>query len=131
MAVVSDLIEVARNLMAKAAGARPTRRHRALSPKPLLPMADIRSRYYLRFSVADKPGVLGQITTILGQHEVSIEQVIQDAERDPGHDSGATVFVVTHQAREGDVQAALAKIGALPICQAPGAAPPRLIRIAE
>jgi homoserine dehydrogenase len=131
MAVVSDLIEVARNLMAKAAGARPTRRHRALSPKPLLPMADIRSRYYLRFSVADKPGVLGQITTILGQHEVSIEQVIQDAERDPGHDSGATVFVVTHQAREGDVQAALAKIGALPICQAPGASPPRLIRIAE
>ncbi|HUQ08083.1 MAG TPA: homoserine dehydrogenase [Kofleriaceae bacterium] len=127
MAVVSDLIEVARNLMAKAAGARPTRRHRALASKPLLPMADIRSRYYLRFSVADRPGVLGQITTILGHHEVSIEQVIQDAEKDPGRDSGATVFVVTHQAREGDVQAALAKIGSLPIA----AAPPRLIRIAE
>jgi homoserine dehydrogenase len=127
MSVVSDLIEVARNLMAKAAGARPTRRHRALASKPLLPMSEIRSRYYLRFSVADRPGVLGQITTILGEHEVSIEQVIQDAERDPGHDSGATVFVVTHQAREGDVQAALAKIGSLPIA----ASPPRLIRIAE
>jgi len=127
MAVVSDLIEVARNLMAKAAGARPTRRHRALAAKPLLPMADVRSRYYLRFSVTDRPGVLGQLTTILGNHEVSIEQVIQDAERDPGRDSGATVFVVTHQAREGDVQAALAKIAALPIA----AAPPRLIRIAE
>ncbi len=127
MAVVSDLIEVARNVMAKAAGARPTRRHRPLAHKPLLPMADIRSRYYLRFSVADRPGVLGQITTILGAHEVSIAQVIQDSERDPGRDAGATVFVVTHDAREGDVQAALAKIATLPIA----AAPPRLIRIAE
>jgi homoserine dehydrogenase len=127
MAVVSDLIEVARNLMAKAAGARPTRRHRALAQKPLLPMADIRSRYYLRFSVADRPGVLGQLTTILGAHDVSIAQVIQDSERAPGRDSGATVFVVTHEAREGDVQAALGQIGGLPIA----AAAPRLIRIAE
>jgi hypothetical protein len=71
--------------------------------------------------------VLAQITTILASHAVSIALVIPDAARDPARDSGATVFVVTHQAREGDVQAALAKIGALPIA----AAAPRLIRIAE
>jgi homoserine dehydrogenase len=127
MSVVSDLIEISRNLMAKAAGARPTRRHKALARKPLLPMSEIRSRYYLRFSVADRPGVLGQITTVLGAHDVSIAQVVQDSVRDPGRDAGAQVFVVTHEAREGDVQAALAKIAALPIA----AAPPRLIRIAE
>ena len=113
--------------MAKTAGARPTRRHKALARKPLLPMSEIRSRYYLRFSVADRPGVLGQITTVLGAHDVSIAQVVQDSVRDPGRDDGAQVFVVTHEAREGDVQTALAKIAALPI----SAARPRLIRIAE
>jgi homoserine dehydrogenase len=87
-------------------------------------MAEIRSRYFLRFSVADRPGVLGQLTTILGAHDVSIEQVVQEA---PGDGAApAQVFVVTHEAREGDVAAALAGIGALPVTLAP----PRLIRIA-
>lgn len=123
MAVVSDLIEISRNLRAQLTGVAPTRR-RALAQRPLLPMADIRSRYFLRFSVADRPGVLGQLTTILGAHEVSIEQVVQEA---PGDGAApAQVFVVTHEAREGDVAAALAKIGALPVALAP----PRLIRIA-
>ena len=123
MAVVSDLIEISRNLRAQLTGVAPTRR-RALAQRPLLPMAEIRSRYFLRFSVADRPGVLGQLTTILGAHEVSIEQVVQEA---PGDGAApAQVFVVTHEAREGDVAAALAKIGALPVALAP----PRLIRIA-
>ena len=103
MAVVSDLIEISRNLRAQLTGVAPTRRHRALAPRPLLPMADIRSRYFLRFTVADKPGVLGQLTTILGAHDVSIEQVVQEA---PGDGAApAQVFVVTHEAREGDVAA--------------------------
>ena len=123
MAVVSDLIEISRNLRAQLTGVAPTRR-RALAQRPLLPMAEIRSRYFLRFSVADRPGVLGQLTTILGAHEVSIEQVVQEA---PGDGAApAQVFVVTHEAREGDVAAALAGIGALPVTLAP----PRLIRIA-
>ncbi|MEZ4404639.1 MAG: homoserine dehydrogenase [Kofleriaceae bacterium] len=130
MAVVSDLIEISRNLRAQLTGVAPTRRHgapgtsRAPTARPLLPMADIRSRYFLRFAVADRPGVLGQLTTILGAHDVSIEQVVQEA---PGDGAApARVFVVTHEAREGDVVAALAQIGALPVVQAP----PRLIRIA-
>ncbi|HVK75255.1 MAG TPA: homoserine dehydrogenase [Kofleriaceae bacterium] len=127
MAVVSDLIEISRNHMAKVAGARPTRRHRALVPRPLLPIEDIRSRYYLRFAVADRPGVLGQLTTILGAHDVSIAHVVQEPARDPHGDAPAKVFVVTHEAREGDVRAALAKIAALPFASAE----PRLIRICE
>ncbi len=123
MAVVSDLIEISRNLRAQLTGVAPTRRHRALARRPLLPMAEIRSRYFLRFSVADKPGVLGQLTTILGAHDVSIEQVVQEAPGDGNRP--AQVFVITHDAREGDVAAALAKIGALPAALAA----PRLIRI--
>ncbi len=127
MAVVSDLIEISRNHIAQVAGVRPTRRHRALTPRPLLPIEDIRSRYYLRFAVADRPGVLGQLTTILGAHDVSIAHVVQEPTRDPQGQSPAQVFVVTHGAREGDVRTALARIAALPVVSAP----PRLIRIAE
>ena len=125
MAVVSDLIEISRNIRGKVAGAPPTRRERALEPRPLLPMARVRSRYYLRFAVADRPGVLGQLTTILGAHDVSIAQVVQD-ERGEGA-APAQVVIVTHDAAEGDVQAALAAIAALPLC----AAPPRLVRVVE
>jgi hypothetical protein len=55
---------------------------------------------------------------------VSIAQVVQEAPGDGA--TAARVFVVTHEAREGDVQDALAKIGALAVALAP----PRLIRIA-
>ena len=130
MAVVSDLIEISRNLRGQLTGVAPTRRpgaggRGALATKPLLPMAEIRSRYFLRFTVADKPGVLGQLTTILGAHDVSIEQVVQEA---PGDGTApARVVVVTHDAREGDVQDALGKIGALAV----SLAAPRLVRIAS
>jgi homoserine dehydrogenase len=125
MAVVSDMIEVSRNLMAHARGAtRP--QHRPMGDKPLLPIAEIESRYYLRFGVADRPGVLGQLTTILGTHGVSIAQVVQDGPRAGASAAMARVFVVTHLAREGDVQAALAEIARLGACVEPG----RLIRIA-
>jgi homoserine dehydrogenase len=125
MAVVSDMIEVSRNLMAR--GARPGRA-RPLGDKPLLPMSEIRTRYYLRFGVADRPGVLGQLTTILGHHGVSIEQVVQDGARAeaPSAPGIARVIVLTHEAREGDVQAALVEIAKLQASVEPG----RLIRIA-
>ena len=108
MAVVSDVIEIARNIQAGAGGARPMRRHRALTRRPQLDPAEVRSRYYLRFTVEDRPGVLGRLTTILGEHQVSIFQVVQDVA--PG-DGPVQVVILTHEAREGDVRAAIAKIG--------------------
>ena len=44
-----------------------------------MPVSEVRTKYYLRFAVADQPGVLGQLMTILGSHDVSIAQVVQDA----------------------------------------------------
>jgi homoserine dehydrogenase len=122
MAVVSDVIEVARNAAARVAGAPPMRRHAtAGTAKPLLAAADVRTRYYLRIGVADRPGVLGQLTTILGAHHVSIAQVVQDVPADV-----TRVVMLTHEAREGDVTDALARIDALPVV----VEPTRLIRIA-
>jgi homoserine dehydrogenase len=97
------------------------------APRPLLAADEVRTRYYLRIGVADRPGVLGQLMTILGAHQVSIAQVIQDGPRDPSRGAEATrVFVITHEAREGDVRAALAQIDALPVVLEKT----RLIRIA-
>jgi homoserine dehydrogenase len=115
MSVVSDIIEIGRNLLAST---RPAR-HRPHEQRPLMPITDIRSRYYLRFAVHDQPGVLGQLATILGMHKVSIQQVVQDTGGDP-----VWVVVLTHEAREGDVRAALAEIDRLCVAQT------RVIRIA-
>ena len=121
MAVVSDIIEIGRNMFARAAGELRPVRPRPREAKPLLPLADIRTRYYLRFGVHDEPGVLGQLATVLGAHHVSIQQVVQDADRDP-----VWVVVLTHEAREGDVRTALAEIDRLPATRERA----RVIRIA-
>lgn len=130
MAVVSDMIEISRNIFARAgaqAGAPVHARPRPAVPRTLVPLAELRSSYYLRFGVADQPGVLGQLMTILGAHAISIAQVVQDvAPGQSGTDQPVWVVVLTHVAREGDVRAALAEIDALPIVRAKA----RLIRIA-
>jgi homoserine dehydrogenase len=129
MAVVSDVIEISRNLGTRAAGARPMRRSQGEvgGTRPLLSADEIRTRYYLRIGVADRPGVLGQLMTILGAHQVSIAQVIQEGPRIPSRPAEATrVFVITHEAREGDVRGALAQVDALPVVLEKT----RLIRIA-
>ena len=127
MAVVSDLIEVGRNILLRAAGAWSSEGPRGVpltaagaQPiiRPTIRSVDaLESRYYMRFSVLDRPGVLGQLTTILGQHDVSIEQVVQEGPRDP--DRPVRVVVVTHEAREKDVREALARIDQTEIVRAP------------
>jgi homoserine dehydrogenase len=124
MSVVSDMIEIGRNIFARVAGApRPTR-PRPAQPRALVAIDDIRTRYYLRFGVHDKPGVLGQLMTILGAHRISISQVVQDTRAVASEP--VWVVVLTHEAREGDVRAALAEINTLEVVRQPA----RLLRIA-
>jgi len=128
MAVVSDMIEIGRNVFARAAGARLVVRPRPAAARAMVPLADIRTRYYLRFGVADRPGVLGQLMTILGAHGVSIAQVVQDGAPGTADPAGGPVWVVvlTHEAREGSVRAALAEIDGLAVMRTET----RVIRIA-
>jgi homoserine dehydrogenase len=124
MAVVSDMIEISRNMFARA-GSHAAPRPRPAVARPLVPLAEIRTQYYLRFGVADQPGVLGQLMTILGAHGVSIAQVVQDGAR--GEIAGPVwVVVLTHIAREGNVREALSEIERLSIVREPV----RVIRIA-
>jgi homoserine dehydrogenase len=125
--VVGDLIEIARELRRGSAGrvAPLAFLPHALERRALVPLGDLVGRAYLRFTAADRPGVLAHITGALGEHGIGIESVIQKGR---GH-LGASVPVLTqiHPARESAVRRALDKIDRLPDVTAPT----RLIRIEE
>lgn len=123
-AVVSDLVELAER---KRTGAS-TAIGDMILDDGAVPFADIEDsliRYFLRMRVADRPGVLSQITNILAQGEISIASVIQK-ERDL---EGGTVplIIVTHEARERAMRQAVAAIDALELTE--GAT--RLIRMED
>ncbi len=112
-AVVSDVIDMARNLLAGSVGRVPSCAFQADQRRPLRirPIEEVGSLYYLRFMVLDKPGVLSQLSGVLGKHGISISSVLQRGRRD-----GQTVPVVmtTHLAVERNMQAALREIAAFP-----------------
>ena len=92
------------------------------APKPSLTPPDlVRRRYYLRFSIADRPGVLASIARSLGLQGISIASVIQ---HDPGGDdhlSGGLVplVIMTHLAAEGRLESALAEIDRFDVVRRP------------
>lgn len=108
-AVVSDVIAIARNLNKKAPGRvpptsfQPDRR----IPLRIRPIDELTSRYYLRFMVPDRPGVLSQISGVLGSHEISIASVLQ---RERQKDQTVPVVIMTHRASERSIQTALRDI---------------------
>jgi homoserine dehydrogenase len=112
-AVVGDLLDVGLGRALSTARALDRRFAAAEAPRLAAP-EEVRSRYYLRVSIADRPGMLGTIALVLGRHGVSIASVIQ---HDPGDDErpGAPVPLVfmTHVAREGDVRRAIGEINRL------------------
>lgn len=117
-AVVSDVIDIARNLLRQASGRVPAAAFQRDQRRPirLRPIEEITSLYYLRFMVLDRPGVLSQIAGVLGHHGISISSVLQK-----GREEGQTVPVVimTHMAGERHVQAALREIDRMPFISEP------------
>jgi homoserine dehydrogenase len=108
-AIVGDVVEIVRTSLA-GGGRRLSPlgyRDNRTSSLAIKPMAEIVSKYCLRFSVVDAPGVLARIAGVLGSNGISIESMIQK-----GRNTGESVPIVimTHEAREGDVQQALAEI---------------------
>jgi homoserine dehydrogenase len=81
---------------------------------------EIRRRYYLRFTIADRPGVLATLARILGEHGISIASVIQhDPGNDAPEDSPVPLVIMTHLAIEAELHAALARIDGLDVVHAP------------
>ncbi|MCB9596380.1 MAG: homoserine dehydrogenase [Sandaracinaceae bacterium] len=111
MSVVSDIVDVGRNLVVGASGRVPQRAWRGehLSKRAVAAPGRHVCRWYLRFSVLDRPGVLARIAGVLGAFDVSIEQMLQQG-RGPDSDEPVHVVMLTHEAREVDVRHALREI---------------------
>jgi homoserine dehydrogenase len=125
-AVVGDLVDLARNLMAGVSGRIPGLGFQLDNVRaiPILPIDQISGHYYFRFSALDRPGVLSTISGVLGQHGISIQSMHQKGRKTNG---AVPLVMLTHRAREKDVQLALERIGALDVV----AAKPALIRIED
>ena len=124
-AVVSDIMDIGRDIIAGSASRMPVAAFRERSPLRIRKMDDITSCYYLRFAAIDKPGVLSRISGVLGKNNISIESVIQKGR---GNLSGSVpVLILLDPARESALRRALEKIDRLPDVTAPT----RLIRIEE
>ena len=124
VSVVADVLDVARARRSGFGGT--ATRAIQMQSRPLTPLGDVRTRFYLRFRVHDRPGVLGRLSGALGDANVSIEQMVQ---RGGEGSSGVAVDIVmlTHEALERDVRRALTAIEASGVV----AELPRVIRIAE
>jgi len=111
-AVVADMIDTAvgrtgitfrtLNLWSQGAARVQTLDHKQLG-----------GRYYLRFTVEDRPGVLAEIAGVLGRHQISIASVIQHEPVGDGAGRTVPLVIMTYQAKEGAAQAAMAEIDRL------------------
>ena len=118
-AVVADLVDVTRMATADPEHRVP---HLAFQPDrlsdvPILPMAEVETAYYLRLRALDRPGVLADVTRICADRAISIDAIFQK-EAGEGEDQ-VDVVILTHVARERDVNAAIAAIEALPTIPVP------------
>lgn len=110
-AVVADIIELGRALTVDHDERVPYLGFHTdhMSDEPILTIDDVSCCFYLRLHVQDKKGVLADVTRILSDNNVSIDAMIQ-REVDQGL---VPIVMMTHEVREGDMNKALAKIGAL------------------
>ena len=112
-AVVADLVDVARVLTSDPENRVPHLAFQpdAISDLPILDMEAVKTAYYLRMQAEDKPGVLAEVTRILGDRDISIEAIIQKEPME-GSDK-ANVIMLTHVVRESKMNAAIEKIEAM------------------
>jgi homoserine dehydrogenase len=111
--VVADLVDVVRVLTADPENRVPHLAFQpdALTDTPILPMEQIETAYYLRMEAEDRPGVLADVTRILGDAGISIEALIQKEQAlDASH---VPIIVLTHRVNEGQMNGAIARIEAL------------------
>jgi len=112
-AVIADLVDVTRLATVDPYCRVP---HLAFQPGEMtdvaiVPMAEITTSYYLRVHVKDQLGVMADLTRILADAGISIDAVLQ---KEPGDQTDIDIIMLTHQTREKNIDAAIAKIEALP-----------------
>jgi homoserine dehydrogenase len=125
-AVISDTVDIARNLLSGAGGRVPLLGFQpgTIRSIPVLAIDALETHYYFRFSAMDQPGVLSRISGVLGRYGISLKSVHQKGRKSNG---AVPLVMLTHLAREADVKQALAEIEALDVVSNR----PTLIRIED
>jgi homoserine dehydrogenase len=124
VSVVADIVDVARSRIEGQPGL--ATRGIQLKERAVMPIESVETRYYLRFSVGDHPGVLGHIASALGAEGVSIEQMVQEGRA--LEESGAVpVCIITHSCLEGAVRRAVKAIQSKPFLKGS----PQILRIED
>ena len=115
-AVFSDIIDSARNILKGITCRVPLRsiNETSMTQIKLIPMDNIETKYYFRFSALDRPGVLSKISGILGENNISIATCIQKAR---GEGVAVPIVMTTYKAQEKNVRQALKKIDKLDMVQ--------------
>jgi len=111
VAVISDIVDIARNINSGCARRLPSISHSMKEPK-IVAMDDVECRYYFRFNVLDRPGVLAQISRVLGDHRISISAVMQ---KERHAEDAVPVIIMSHRAKEASVRRALEIIDKLEV----------------
>lgn len=113
-AVVADVVDLARNLLSGATGRIPLLGYQMENIRaiPVLPISEIFTHYYFRFSALDCPGVLSKISGILGKYDISLKVVLQKGRKTNG---SVPVVMLTHLAKEADVKKAISEIELLDV----------------
>ena len=112
-AVVADIVDIVRTLSCDPGNRVP---HLAFQPDaitdiPVLAMDDVETAYYLRMQVSDKPGVMAEVASILGDGGISIEAILQ--KEPPAGVDQASIILLTHVVQERQMNAAIRQIEAL------------------
>ncbi|NOX97278.1 MAG: homoserine dehydrogenase [Nitrospirae bacterium] len=113
-AVAADLVDLARNILSGTPHRVPVLTY-PLGAAKMKPMKETLCRYYLRFSVLDRPGVLGSISNLLGKKDIGIASVIQKERRE---EDIVPIVIMTHEAKEENIRIALQKIDQLAVVKA-------------
>jgi homoserine dehydrogenase len=108
-AVVADIMDIASGFPDGIAHLAPPMGFVESSRRdiPTLPMADVVCEYYIRLMVEDEPGVLAAVTSILADQRISLEAMVQKERHASNH---VPVIMLTHETREGNMQAAISRI---------------------
>lgn len=124
VSVVADIVDVARSRIEGQPGL--ATRGIQLKKRAVMPIAEVETRYYLRFAVGDHPGVLGHIASALGAESVSIEQMVQEG-RALEADDAVPVCIITHRCNEGALRRAVTVIQSKAFLKGT----PRILRIED
>ena len=125
-AILSDIADISRDMTSGARDRLPALGFQPdhIRKLPVMPIDDISTQYYIRFSAIDKPGVLSSISGILGNNSISIKSVHQQGQNQQG---AVPIVMMTYKARESHVRKALQEIDDLQIIEGD----PMVIRIEE